>query len=539
VRETIEKMLTRFREYMTTLPRKTKIQLGVLTLFVLTLAIVATVLLTRTNWVVLQGTGDPVSTADIYAALNEQGFTVRVSPDGIQLEVPEQEHGTTQMWLMSQGLIGPPGFDWGMLEGATGFGVTESFARQMSEAQRGEHIRMQIIQAPRIQNALVIVNEGETSPFRLATNLRPPTASVQITVAGGERLTQAEVQAVAEAVRGGVPGIEFENIHIIDSNLNHYPVGDQALDTDVEFIDRIALENQLSAQFQTQIQQLLSPIFGLSNLRVQPTVRLNFDRIVTEQVEFAPPIPGETGGIVRSSERVHERSRRWSPAEGVPGTDSNAMGSIEYPWGEFDDQDTWLRNVESLNYEINETRRQIQHQYGIIETVMLSVVINSETEGIEDDFSAEVADLVTTAIGVPLSNVRVQLLPFAYEDTALADAIAAAEAAAAAQRTRDLIEMIVMYAVIILLGVMVFLLGRTIVKALRPEPEPEPMLVAAGADGIDYLITDDDDMQADQVEYEDIDINTKSPGLEQVEKFIDRDPGSVAQLLRNWLSDES
>jgi flagellar biosynthesis/type III secretory pathway M-ring protein FliF/YscJ len=66
------------------------------------------------------------------------------------------------------------------------------------------------------------------------------------------------------------------------------------------------------------------------------------------------------------------------------------------------------------------------------------------------------------------------------------------------------------------------------------------MLVAAGADGIDYLIGDDDDLaeQAAQVEFEDIEINTKSPGLEQVEKFIDRDPGSVAQLLRNWLSDE-
>jgi len=335
-----------------------------------------------------------------------------------------------------------------------------------------------------------------------------------------------------------VPGIEFEDIHITDSDLNHYPVGTQVVNPEIEFIERIALENQLTAQFQTQIHQLLSPIFGMSNLQVQPYVRLNFDRMVTEQVEFAPPVPGELGGIVRSSEIVRERSRRWGPAEGVPGTDSNAMGSIEYPWGEFDDQDMWMRHVETMNYEINETRRVIEHEYGVIRDLGISVVINRDLEGREGeeyDFSTEVADLITMAIGVPLANVRVQLLPF-FVDPEIAAAQERMEELAAAQRTRDMVEMIIMYAVIVLLGVMVFLLGRTIVKALNPEPEPEPMLAAAGMDGIDYLISDETEAA---VEYEDVDLTAKSAGLEQVERFIDKDAASVAQLLRNWLSDEA
>jgi len=536
LRETVERMLTSLREYLAKLSRKTKIQLSILAGVVITLAVVATVLLTRTTWVVLPGTGDPVSTSHIHSALVEMNEQVRVV--GRVLEVPQQNLGRIEMMLMDQGYLVQTGFDMDIMSGAAGFGVTESYARQLHEAQRGEWIRTQIIQSPRIQNALVIVNQGETSPFRLQTNLRRPTAAVQLTLVGGGMLTQAEAQTIAEIVRGGVPGIEFEDIHITDSDLNHYPVGTQVVNPEIEFIERIALENQLTAQFQTQIHQLLSPIFGMSNLQVQPYVRLNFDRMVTEQVEFAPPVPGELGGIVRSSEIVRERSRRWGPAEGVPGTDSNAMGSIEYPWGEFDDQDMWMRHVETMNYEINETRRVIEHEYGVIRDLGISVVINRDLEGREGeeyDFSTEVADLITMAIGVPLANVRVQLLPF-FVDPEIAAAQERMEELAAAQRTRDMVEMIIMYAVIVLLGVMVFLLGRTIVKALNPEPEPEPMLAAAGMDGIDYLISDETEAA---VEYEDVDLTAKSAGLEQVERFIDKDAASVAQLLRNWLSDEA
>jgi len=535
--ETLKKMYTSLSEYLAKLSRKTKIQLGILSLVVITLAIVATVLLTRTNWVVLPGTGDADATATIHATLVDMGIPVRV--EGISLLVPEPRLGEIEMRLREQGVMGMHGLDWDMLQLASGFGITENHARQLSEAQRGEHVRTQLMQLERIHNAIVIVNFGETSPFRLQTNLRRPTVSVMLTIVDGGVLSHTESNAIGELIRGGIPGVELEDISLVDTAGNWYQLGVEPTEPiDIEFIMRMHLESTLTTQFQTQVLQLLSPSFGMSNIRVQPHVRLNFDRIVTEQVEFAPPVPGELGGIVRSSEIIHERSRRWGGAEGIPGTDSNAMGSIEYPWGTFDDQDLWMRNVETLNYEINETRRMIEHEMGVISYASIAVNINRNIEGIEEDedFTAEVAELASMAIGVPLSNVSVQFLPF-VEDPQVVAMREAREAAEAAQRTRELVEMIIMYAVIVLLGVMVFLLGRTIVKALSPEPEPEPILATAGSmEGIDYMIADEVETA---VEYEDVDLTAKSPGLEQVERFIDKDAATVAQLLRNWLSDEA
>jgi flagellar biosynthesis/type III secretory pathway M-ring protein FliF/YscJ len=41
-----------------------------------------------------------------------------------------------------------------------------------------------------------------------------------------------------------------------------------------------------------------------------------------------------------------------------------------------------------------------------------------------------------------------------------------------------------------------------------------------------------------EIDYDEVELSTKSVGLEQIERFIDKDAGAVAQLLRNWLTDD-
>jgi len=533
MRETAERMWTQIREWFAAMPRGRKIQLIVLSLAVVILAIVVVSFLTRTNWVTLPGTGDQTSTAHVYTALNEMGIPNRVV-DG-RIQVPEERLGEAQMRLQDQGLLGTSDFNQGIMDGASGFGITDSHAKRLYDRQTAADIRTQLLQVPVITNALVIVNSGETSPFRIQTNTRQATATVMLTLRGSGRLSHDEAQSVGALVRNAVPGIEFENITIMDDSLFTYRIGDDSLDIEVVSDKRFALTNRLSEQYKVQIEQLLSPVFGMSNLQVQPSVRLNFDRVVTERVEFFPPIPGEMDGIIRSSERIWENSRRWGDAEGIPGTDSNAMGTAEYPWGTLDDLDEYRRTVMGTNYEINQTVTQIEHEMGVVENLSIAVLINSETDGVEQDYTVELTDSIAKAIGVSPNNVSIQLLPFAYEDTRAADMMAQWAEEEAARRNREIFETILMYAVILLLGIMVMLLVRSIVRAVKPPPEPEPVLIAAGPDGIDFLVDDDEALEA---EYEEVDLQAKSPGLEQIERFIEKDSASVAQLLRNWLSDD-
>ena len=537
MRETAERMWAQVREWFARMPRGRKIQLAVLSVVVITLSIVVVTLLTRTEWVPVPGTGDAMNTANVYTALNEMGFSP--TTDGSRVFVPSARLGEAQMRLREQGLLDATTFNPDILDGATGFGITDSHARILADRQTGQDLRTQLMQVPRIQNALVIVNSGEISPFRLTQNTRHAAASVFLTLRGDERLSQTEVQVIADTVRTAIPGIEYENINITDTNLNLYPIGDATADLESVFIQREMLETRLRNSLQDQVYQILAPVYGFANLRVQPNVRLNFDRVAREIIEFSPPIAGEMEGIVRSSEEIHRYRRGWAEDGGIPGTDSNNMGSgaPEYPWGTLDDLALYREAIMSNNYEINQTITQIQQQEGVLEWLSIGVNINSEIEGIDEDFTEQVVDLVSKAIGASPANISVQFLPFTYEDTTMQDLLAETAALEQAARNREMIETIIMYAVIVLLGVMVMMLVRSVIRAVKPPPEPEPVLIAAGPDGIDLLIDDEVD-ESDEKEYEDVTLTTKSPGLEQIERFIDKDAVTVAQLLRNWLSDE-
>jgi len=543
MRETALRMWTQIREYLDKMPKNRKIQLAVLSAAVITLAIISVSLLSRTTWVAIPGV-DPAVSPQVYAALNEMGIPNRVN--GNNIEVPEDRLGDATMRLREAGVLGTQDFSRDLWDDASGFGVTDAHARRLYDGQLGADIRTQLLQNPRILNALVIVASGETSPFRVQTNARRAAASIMLTLRDNERLTRDEVEGIGELVRASIPGIDYEDISIIDSEYNYYPVGDRAEDLDEQIGQRTALQKRLSEQLQMQVEQLLTPIYGINNLQVQPNVILNFDVMVTERVEFEPPIPGEMEGIVRSSEEIYELSRSWRDAEGIPGTDSNLMGTLEYPWGDIDERDHYRRAMISKNMEINELRQVIEHEQGTIRSLSIAVLLNSEAEGVTEDYSEQVADLVAKAIGVTPSNISVQLLPFTYIDTTMADMYTRWEELEAQRRRDQLLETILMYAVIALLVVMLFLLGRTIIKAVKPPPEPEPVLLAAGPESIDFMIGDDDyygaeeeEMAPDEQTLEEIDlVGQKSAGLEQIERFIEKDAAAVAQLLRNWLSDE-
>jgi len=539
MRETAERMWAQIREWFGKMPRVRKIQMAVLSVLVIVLAIIVVSLLTRTTWVNLPNTGDAVNTSHVFSALREMGLPHRAAPNASgRIQVPENRLHEIQMLLTNAGYLETSDFDGSILDGATGFGITDQHARLVSDRQLGSDIRRQLMTMDRIASALVIVASGETSAFRFSQNTRHAAASVMLTLRGGP-LSRSEVQVIADLVRTSIPGIEYDNIHITDSQTNTYRIGDSSPDPETVNAQRELLERRLRYEFQESVLQLLVPVVGHQNIRVQPYVRLNYDKVAMEKVEYGPPIPGETEGMRRTGESIRELARTWTDAMGIPGTDSNnmGMGSIEYPYGTLDDELAFWRAVERNNFELNQIVTQIERQEYVIEALSIGITINSDIEGLADNFVEQVRSLVANTIYAPLGNISVQMFPYLFPDTSEADQQAFEDELARQARNRWLFETILSAAVILLLGIMVMMLVRTIVKAVKPPPEPEPLLMAAGPDGIDLLV-DDDDEDDDGKEYMEVDLNQKSPGLEQIERFIDKDAASVAQLLRNWLSDE-
>ena len=149
----------------------------------------------------------------------------------------------------------------------------------------------------------------------------------------------------------------------------------------------------------------------------------------------------------------------------------------------------------------------------------------------------EIINLISMGVDIPPDRVVVESLPFAV-DTTWEDEIAAWEAYDTTVRQQDLIRTIIIGGVALAIAVLLFLLGLSIIRAVKPPP-----VLAEGA-RIDLLADgdlDDEAFLAAEVEARkraEIDLQAKQPELDSIEGFIEKDPAAVAQLLRNWLTDE-
>ena len=534
MRAFIDKMLAQIKETFGRMDRKIKRGLFTLSFLIIIFATIAVILLTQTRYEPLHNFDTLAQAEQAYVRLQSIGINARREGTRILVPSADREIAFAEM----RDAIGSPRFDTSLMDAATGFGTTDVHARQMYARQLGDDIRVQIMQSPRISNALVIIQPGESSPFYTVGNLRPPQASVMLTLTDSGQLSQHEAQTIADLVMAAVHGISYENITIADTNLNTYRVGGGIEEFETVINSRDEMERMLELRTRASVEQVLSRVFLRDNVEVLVSVRLNFDRVREDIVEFSPPIAGEQQGLLRSSHEAWEISRRGLEAAGIPGTDSNNMGMGEYPWGELGDDELYRSSVLAHNYELNQVLRTIEYAEGRIESLTVSVLVNSKVH--EEDMSQEIINLIAMGVDIPRENVNVESLPFAV-DTSLAEHFAAWEEIETAMRRQELARVSIIAVVVLVIGILFFILGKKIVDAVKP---PIPAFAQGGE--IDYMADKDletleDARLAAELEAQrliEINLQAKQRELESIEGFIEKDPAAVAHLLRNWLSDD-
>ena len=533
MRNFIDKILQSVAEFFAKLGKKEKIRLGVLAVVIVALAITVSLILGRTTYGVLFSDDMDAATAgDIIAELNSMGVPYRTQGAGTIL-IPEESISEVRMQLAAQGYMSK-GFSNDIFEQARGFGSTDLERRSYLLFLDEYKVRQQLLTMSKIKDCLVKINLPEPSSFVIPRDPGKASAAVTIELISGESLTENEVEGLTYIVSAGT-SVPVENIIIMDTNGFLYTFDDEAPGlASADFITyQIELENEVRRRLESQVVNLLSSVFGNGKVKASVAVALDFDRETVHSVEFAPPVEGETEGLVISMSEVYELTRE-AGVGGIVGTDTNGIGTVQYPI-DFRETDAYQYFARDFNYEINETVRQIEKAQASIKSLSIAVLVDSET--IEEDYTSNVRNLVINAIGVNEKAVSVERLPFRSDS--LESATTELENIMRDMKNAETLQLIIKGVIILLLVIAILLFLRTLLRALRPAPVLIPAEAGIGGfgdmgEGIDYLI----DEEADLTEEAEIDISAKSEGMEQLEKFIEKDSKAVAQLLRNWLIDE-
>lgn len=524
--DTIRDAFKKLIEYFKNMEKGRRNRFLILVAIGLVVIVGVSVFLSRTTYSVLYSGMQAEDAGQIMTRLTEMGVTAKAQGTDTIL-VDSRVVDNVRMQLASEGMPNS-GFNFDIYANSQGMSSTERDRDFYMQAQAQENLRKFINSFQNVENCSVIINFASESVFVLPQDSKPATAVVALQMKDDKELQDWEVRAIYEVVSKAVQGLDISQVRIIDTKMRLYEIKDEEEYSAANLTEQLALQKRMQEQLQEQVLNMLTPVFGKSRVLVEVGLTLNFDQESTQAVVFEPPVEGSDSGLAVAIKELAETVRSDGDGE-VAGFDANGAAS-QYQEVSTDPDAYYSQVSREANLEINEARTQIERAKGRIEKLSVAVILDSSDEE-EEDYTEQVKSLVAKSIGVNEALVSVERLPIreAAEASGEAEDLLAlqAERDRAQQRAWYIRAAIIAAAVIISL-VIVWLIIRTLRKPKEPEYSEEE------SEGID-LLADEDLMPTDEalafIEKEDA-------SLAALEEYIDKSPESVAQLLRNWLSDD-
>ena len=471
--------------------------------------------------------------AAIVAKLQDQRIPYKLSPDGTSIFVPAAQVAQTRLDLAEAGL--PTGGVVGLeLFDTNKLGTTDFQQRiNLVQALQGELTRT-IMQIDQVEAARVHIVLPQDSVF--VGQARPATAAVLVKLKPGETLDAQQVRGIVNLVAHSVEGLDTQNVVVIDDTGRVLSAGLAQDNSAVQAAgDQLALQQDVEAHLQQNLQSLLDQVLGPGNSVVRVQADLDFNKQITESSIFQPAANNQ--GIVRSIQQLQETFKgTGTVAGGVPGSSSNGAGIPTYPAGGTNGTSDYSRTETTTNYEISQTNQRLEVAPGAVKRLSVAVVVNRQLTA---DEQKSLQGLVSAAIGYDATRndvISVTGIPF---DTSLLQALKNEldQEAKAQSRTRLFTYIGSGVLLAALAGGIIFLLNRR--KSMgQPAAAPagapageQPGLSPAGVPGAEEtgLLPGLTLGQPDQ------DRDRMRQGLEQLAR---QKPEVVAQLIRMWMNEE-
>ena len=345
-----------------------------------------------------------------YELLLSSGFDVKIDTTSGELQVTNNRYHEARMIMAAQNI--PKAAALGSLGSLVEQGsiTTSRFMEQVSyRAAMESELAKSVEQIGSISSARVHIAESHQSAF--VRNKSPSKASVVVRPYPGRSVSRSQIQAIVHLVSSSVPHLIRENVTVVDD------LGQ--LLTDSESDVALALtaaqsehKKNIEVDYQNRIQQLISAIVGLGNVRTEVDVSVNFTEMESTFEEFDR---GGNGPRTRSESLQIERDSQLLPSQGIPGSLSNnppEIPNIEQTRQNADSTGTGGADLSSSsttrNYELDREIRYVKQQVGAIERLSVAVVINehafqTDSEEIDrdrlDNEILRIRELVQGAIG--------------------------------------------------------------------------------------------------------------------------------------------
>jgi flagellar M-ring protein FliF len=334
------------------------------------------------NYTLLYANLSSKDAGQVVDALQKSGIQFKVDQATGAVMVESSKLQSARMELAKDGLPEGNAMGFEILQKEQGFGTSQFIeTARYQRALEGELSRT-IATLRNVDNARVHLAIPKRSVF--LRDRSDPTASVMVDLYSGRSLGEEQIAAIVHLVSSSVPHLIPENVTVVDQRGNLLSSGtvDKGMaQTSTQF----SYNRKLEQTYSERIRQLLEPIVGSG--RVKASVNADLDFTVTERTQetFNPDLPA-----LRSEQLSEDRTTGSTVASGVPGALSNQPPETGQLQGTQDQtgvgenpppseaRNSSKRSVR--NYELDKTVSHTKLATGNIRRLSIAVVIDNKQE---------------------------------------------------------------------------------------------------------------------------------------------------------------
>lgn len=473
--------------------------------------------LTRKEYVTIANGLDAESAREITTTLEQLGIPWKDEAGLSVIKVPKEDVSRARMELAVS--LKSRNISWADVFSADSFTMTTGTREQMYNKAQATDLQSAISTLDSVESAQVMLTIPKDSNYFMNHTLES-RASVMLKLHPGVQLDKKSVSGIVNLVCSAVKGLSPDNVTIVDAatgnKLNDFSIGS----SDFDASSQLEMKGIFEREVRDNTVRFLGTIYGESNVSVQASVVLDFDKESETRRYYAPPIEGESNGIIRSATKIKENVNQ-EVGLGVPGTDTNSTSVTQ-----GNDTGVYEKASETLNYEINESVKQLEKAEVKIKELSVAVLINAKVlpDGVmTPEHEAELINLISKSLNTPTNKVSVVGREFA-DKLSEYDVFVGGEDATAQAQTFLFIAIGAVFLVIIIVIVIVIV----VMKRKKRAKEEEEQRIAE----LKKMESETEEILGEIGEKDD-----KGSPKYHIEKFIDKNPEAAVVLLRAWINE--
>ncbi len=520
----LKKYLDQFKEFWNSLEKSQKTRIYITSAIVVLAVTISLIYLSRPNRIVLFTNSDQKQIGEMVKVLDDNGIWNEAKDNGTSIVIDSKNNNNAQIVLAQAGYP-KEGFTFEDAISSIGITTTQDDKKHIWKRQQISDLEAKINMLDNIDEAAVTLATPETSIFLNASQeQQKPTAYVM--VRPNKELTKTQIQGIVMLVSKSVENLNPSDVTVVDNNGNI--LNSTSLD---DPISDASSQEELRKKRETELEQKVLSYFSggqfdnFDTLRVVANATLDFDKEKSQTKSITNPEGMDSGAIISNKLTSEVVKNGTTGGEPGVGTNPGATSTPTYQTGDGSNSD-YKNDTEENNYAYDEkvtdqekaAGKLIPEESGIAISLWYGNKVTDDTK-MDTNFISEVKQAASSATGVPVNNISVNKMKLASPEVVTKTM---------SERVNELVSNYGFLALMLLLIIATLIVGLPRRKRQPAEELVQPALT----DGPKFVMPEHEEPLPD------IELEERSEIKKQLDKFVKQKPDAVAQLLRNWLSDD-